>query len=123
MRTLDRRANKIGHLYDPAFDFYADEPGRWTVKVRGSFDGITSAGQVTPPFPSGDVLGSADGEYSFYVVRRDAPALAVDKPAASTVRPADGPLAIGIANPAGMTQTRRGALRAAAATAVALRAR
>src|SRR6185503_16027635 len=76
VRTLARQANKVGYLYDPAFDFYADEPGRWRVAVRGFFDGVTSAGQVTAPFPSGDVLGTAAGELSFYVVGRDTPPLA-----------------------------------------------
>jgi hypothetical protein len=38
-------------------------------------------------------------------VRRDAPPLAVDKPADSFVRPAGGPIAFALANPAGSTQT------------------
>jgi hypothetical protein len=105
VRTLDRRANKVGYVYDPSFDFYADEPGEWTVTVRGSFDGVTSAGQVTAPFPTGDVLGTADGKFSFYVVRRDAPALVVDKPAASFVRPAAGTVPFAFTNPPGVSQT------------------
>ena len=105
VRTFDRRANKIGYLYDPSFDFYADEAGEWKVTVRGSFDGITSAGQVTAPFPSGDLLGTADGKFSFYVVRRDAPPLAVDKPASSFVRPAAGAVRLAFTNPQGLSQT------------------
>jgi hypothetical protein len=105
VRTLERQANRIGYLYDPSFDFYADEPGEWTVTVRGSFDGVTSAGQVTAPFPTGDLLGTVDGKFSFYVVRRDAPPLAVDRPVAPFVRPAAGAVPFLFTNPIGMSQT------------------
>ncbi len=105
LRTLSGRANKIGYFYDPDLDFYADEPGEWKVGVHGFFDGITSAGQVTAPFPTGDVLGTADGVFSFYVVRRDAPALVVNKPEDSFVRPAEGAIPISVSNPAGLSQT------------------
>ncbi len=106
VRHLAGQANQIGYFYDPDLDFYADEPGEWKVKVHGFFDGVTSAGQVTAPFPSGDVLGTADGVFSFYVVPRDAPALVVDKPEDSFVRPAEGAISIPIANPTGLSQTK-----------------
>jgi hypothetical protein len=73
------RANKIGYFYDPAADFEVDEPGLWTVQVRVWHDGQIGTGQPVDcepadpfdparPCPSGDVLGSANGRYVFYVV-------------------------------------------------------
>jgi hypothetical protein len=38
-------------------------------------DGDTSAGPVVQPFPTGDVLGSDDGSYRFFVVDPAAPGL------------------------------------------------
>ncbi len=104
VRNLAARANKVGYSYDPTLDFYADEPGRWKVAVRGTFDGVTSAGQVSAPFPTGDVLGTANGEFSFYVVHRDAPPLGVDKSEDSFIRPAQGAVPFALTNPPGATQ-------------------
>jgi hypothetical protein len=74
------QANAIGYFYDPADDFVVDEPGLWTVEVDVWHDGLCSGGPTVPPFPHGDVLGSADGRYSFYVVEADAPRLNVASP-------------------------------------------
>lgn len=41
-------------------------------------DGLTSAGQVTAPFPTGTVLGSDDGTFQVYVAPAGTPALALD---------------------------------------------
>jgi hypothetical protein len=65
------RANKIGHFYNPDDDFVVSEPGTYTVKVKVIHDGITSAGLVNEPYPTGGILGVADGIYSFYVVPRN----------------------------------------------------
>jgi hypothetical protein len=75
------RANKIGYFYDPDDDFSVDEPGPWSVDVRVWHDGLCSGGATIPPYPSGNVLGSDDGRYWFYVVPRDAQRLDVSAPA------------------------------------------
>ena len=62
------RANKLGYLYDPTDDFVVSEPGIYTVNVSVTHDGMTSAGPVEEPFPTGSVLGASDGSYVFYVV-------------------------------------------------------
>jgi hypothetical protein len=74
------QANKIGYFYDPADDFTAGEPGLWAVDVRVWHDGTCSGGQTVPPYPSGDVLGSENGRYWFYVAPPDAPRLNVASP-------------------------------------------
>ena len=66
------RANKIGYFYNPDDDFLVSEPGTYTVKVKVTHDGITSAGLVHEPYPTGGILGVADGTYKFYVVPRNA---------------------------------------------------
>jgi uncharacterized protein (TIGR03437 family) len=72
------RANKVGYYYRPEHDFVIDEPGLYTVDLRVTYDGQTSAGQVTEPFPAGDVLGSANGRFYVYAVPRNSAALAVN---------------------------------------------
>ncbi len=74
------QANRIGYFYDPADDFTVDEPGLWSVDVRVWHDGTCSGGQTVPPYPSGDVLGSEDGRYWFYVVARGASRLPIYAP-------------------------------------------
>ncbi|MEE8452081.1 MAG: hypothetical protein V3R99_09210 [Thermoguttaceae bacterium] len=71
-RTIEHRgrANKIGHYYEPQDDFVVDEPGIYRVRVRLEHDGMTSAGPVEPPLPSGSVLGAEDDTYCCYVVSR-----------------------------------------------------
>ena len=76
-RTISGRANRIGWFYDPAQDFAVSEVGVWRAKVTVTFDGATSSGQVQPPYPTGDVPGSRQGEFYFYVVAPGAPALDV----------------------------------------------
>ena len=68
---ISGQANSIGYFADPASDFVVDEPGVWTVHVAVLHDGMTSAGPVEPPYPTGGVLGSADGRFQVYVVPRD----------------------------------------------------
>ena len=67
-RTVSGRANRIGWFYDPAHDFAVNESGVWRAKVTTTFDGMTSSGLVQPPYPTGGVPGSRDGEFYFYVV-------------------------------------------------------
>ena len=40
----------------------------WTVDVTVTHDGMTSAGPVDPPYPTGGVLGTESGRYEFYVM-------------------------------------------------------
>ena len=66
--ALEGRANKIGYLYSSDDDFVVTKPGIYTVNVRVTHDGMTSAGPVEEPFPTGGILGTSDGSYVFYVV-------------------------------------------------------
>ena len=60
-------------------NFIVDQPGRYTVDLQATYDGRTSAGQVTAPFPQGDVLGTVRGaRFSVYVVSPHSAPLEVD---------------------------------------------
>jgi hypothetical protein len=97
-RTIAGRANRIGYFYDPRSDFIVDEPGVWKAKVTVTHDGATSAGPLQPPYPTGDVLGSRNGEFFFYVASEE---LQVE-PMPGHVRPADGPITFRVVPPAGL---------------------
>jgi hypothetical protein len=77
---VDGQANAIGYFCDAEDDFVVDEPGPWSVDVRVWHDGQCSGGQTVPPYPSGDVLGTTEGRYWFYVVPRESPRLDVSAP-------------------------------------------
>ena len=79
-RTFNGQANEIGYYYEPEDNFVVDQPGRYTVDLRVTYDGRTSAGQVTAPFPQGDVLGTAHGRFAVYVVSPHSALLEVDMP-------------------------------------------
>ena len=79
-RTFSRQANEIGYYYEPDDNFIVDQPGRYTVDLQVTYDGSTSAGQVTAPFPQGHVLGTAQGRFSVYVVSPHSAPLTVDMP-------------------------------------------
>ena len=66
-RTLGGQANAIGYYYDPADDFVLDQPGLWTVTLKVTHDGLTSAGPVEPPYPTGGAL-TPDGATFHFVV-------------------------------------------------------
>lgn len=73
-------ANKIGWVYDPGFDFPAEEPGRWTVDVAVHHDRPYIGNGVIPlSHNTGTVLGTS-GPYEFYVVAPDSPRLSVYAP-------------------------------------------
>lgn len=75
-------ANKIGWLYDPAFDFAADETGRWTVDVLVTHDRPYLPTGLTPTsHNTGTVLGTS-GRFEFYVVQPDSRRLDVSSPEA-----------------------------------------
>jgi hypothetical protein len=77
---IEDQANSIGYFYAPDDDFTVTEAGLWSVDVRVWHDGQCSGGATIPPYPSGDVLGSEDGRYWFYVVPAGSPSLAVSSP-------------------------------------------
>ena len=79
-RTFSGQANEVGYYYEPEDNFIVDQPGRYTVDLRVTYDGRTSAGQVTAPFPQGDVLGTVRGRFSVYVVSPHSAPLEVDMP-------------------------------------------
>ena len=79
-QTFSGQANEIGYYYEPEDNFIVDQPGRYTVDLQVTYDGRTSAGQVTAPFPQGDVLGTAQGRFSVYVVSSHSAPLEVDMP-------------------------------------------
>ena len=79
-RTFRGQANEIGYYYEPDDNFIVDQPGRYTVDLQMTYDGNTSAGQVTAPFPQGDVLGTAQGRFAVYVVSPHSAPLEVDMP-------------------------------------------
>ena len=79
-RTFAGQANSIGYYYEPEDNFIVDQLGRYTVDLQVTYDGRTSAGQVTAPFPQGDVLGTARGRFSVYVVSPHSAPLEVDMP-------------------------------------------
>jgi hypothetical protein len=86
------RANPVGYFYNPQDSFVLDEAGRWMASVQVWHDGQIGSGEqvncdpAAPfdpqrPCPAGDVLGSANGRYAFYVVPAASPRLAVTTPA------------------------------------------
>ena len=79
-RRFSGVANEIGYYYEPDDNFIVDQPGRYTVDLQVTYDGRTSAGQVTAPFPQGHVLGTARGRFSVYVVSPHSAPLTVDLP-------------------------------------------
>jgi hypothetical protein len=80
LRTRQWHANKIGWLYDPTFDFVADEAGRWTVTVEVLHDRpYVGNGVVPASHNTGTVLGT-QGTYEFYVVQPEALPLYLSSP-------------------------------------------
>ena len=78
--SLSAQANPVGYLYDPSTDLTVDQPGVWTAELRLWHDGTCSGGQTIPPYPSGSVLGAANGRFEFYVVPPDNPELTITSP-------------------------------------------
>lgn len=73
------RANKIGWVYDPAFDFVVEEPGRWTVDVLVVHDRPLAYAAAPTHHNSGTVMGTT-GRFEFYVVEPESPALFIASP-------------------------------------------
>ncbi len=66
-RSFEGRANSIGFYYDHNDNFTVDEAGLWTVEVRTTHDGVTSAGTVEEPYPDGGVLSPDGSTFTFLV--------------------------------------------------------
>ena len=66
-RAFGGVANKVGYFFDPTNDYIVEEPGVHTVKVTVIHDGMTSAGAVEPPYPTGSILGANNDSFKFYV--------------------------------------------------------
>ncbi len=69
------QANAVGYFHDPSQNLALTEVGIWQVRVRVSYDGLTSAGPVQPPYPSGGLPASVEGLFEIFVVPVDAPRL------------------------------------------------
>ena len=67
-RTLGGRANAIGYFYDPDDDFVLDQPGLWNVELTVTHDGMTSAGPVEQPYPTGGLLTPDGTSFNFLVI-------------------------------------------------------
>lgn len=87
IRPFSGQANKIGYFYDEDNDFIVDKPGLYEVAVDVAHDGLTSAGQVQEPFPAGDVLGSRNGRFNFYVVENESDKIDLDLERESFISP------------------------------------
>src|SRR3989475_9400528 len=98
--TITGRANAIGYFYDPAQDFALDTPGIYHVAVTATFDAPTSAGPMSPPYPTGTILGAVDGGFDVYVVAKDTPSLPPGMPPWSVVGGA-GPVNLTVVAPPG----------------------
>ena len=70
-RTFKGRANSVGYYYVPADDFALDQPGLWTVALAVTHDGMTSAGPVQAPYPSGGPLTPDGHTFTFVVTDSD----------------------------------------------------
>jgi hypothetical protein len=85
IRTRTWHANKIGWLYDPSFDFLANEAGRWTVDVSVLQDRPYIGNGFTPSsHNTGTVLGTS-GQYEFYVVEPGSEAMTILWPPAGFI--------------------------------------
>jgi hypothetical protein len=106
-RSRTFRANRIGWVYDPAFDFAASEPGRWRVYVAVLHDRPYVGNGVTPKsHNTGTVLGT-EGWYEFSVAPKDSPRLEIHSPAPGFVSWPKGqvaPIAIRGTAPPGTAQ-------------------
>ena len=62
-------ANAIGYFYSADNDMPLDEIGVWNIDIHTTYRGETSAGQLEPPYPEGNI------NYDIYVVPPDNPPL------------------------------------------------
>jgi hypothetical protein len=77
-RSFQTVASRVGYFYDPATDFTLTKPGLYAHRVELTYRGLTSAGPVTKPYPTGDLPGSDSGLSHFVVVDPREPFLEVE---------------------------------------------
>lgn len=77
-RSFDGRANAIGYFYDPNDDFAIDQSGLWKVELTVTHDGMTSAGPVQPPYPTGGPLTPDGTTFTFVVVDSETSTLEIE---------------------------------------------
>lgn len=95
-------ANKVGYFYKPGSDFVVQEPGVWKVNIQVVHEGMTSSGPVEAPFPTGNVLGSDNGEFTFYVVDSAASLAQTSTPTDSLVRPGNAIVSVPLSTETGL---------------------
>ncbi|GAB4571717.1 MAG: hypothetical protein Kow0077_09160 [Anaerolineae bacterium] len=88
---LGGRANAVGYYYDSSQNLVLNEPGIWRIRLQVSYDGLTSAGAVVPPAPSGGVPGAEDRDIFIYVLPEGAGVVELDN-----IRLADAKLPIAL---------------------------
>jgi len=71
---LSQQASRFGYVFDPQQTVALDEIGAWTLDVRVTYAGETSAGPLANSV-SGGVPGTEGGRYRFFVRAPDSPAL------------------------------------------------
>lgn len=79
VRQYEAPANAIGYFYQPEQDIVADEVGRWTIDIAVRHEGLTSAGPVEPPLPTGGILRTGDDRFVVYVAPREGELLSVER--------------------------------------------
>ena len=67
VRAFEGRANSVGYFYRKDDDFVLDKPGLWKVDLTVTHDGMTSAGPVEYPYPTGGPL-TPDKSNTFHFV-------------------------------------------------------
>lgn len=63
-------ASKIGYFYEPTSNFLIAEAGVYNVEINVTHKGMTSAGMVEAPFPTGGILSPSRNSFQFYAVER-----------------------------------------------------
>ena len=84
--VINGRANAIGYFYDPAQDFQVTSPGVYHVSVTATFDSATSAGPMSPPYPTGTLLGAVEQGFDFYVIPANSAILGTPHPDWSVIK-------------------------------------
>lgn len=77
-RSFQTVASRVGYFHDPTTDFTLTEPGLYAHRVHLTYRGLTSAGPVAEPYPTGDLPGSQSGLSHFVVVDPREPPLEVE---------------------------------------------
>ena len=83
IQLIQGTASKVGYFYAPASNFTVAEAGVYNVEITVTHQGMTSAGMVEAPFPTGGILSRSRNSFQFYAVERASKSakLSVDLPA------------------------------------------